>query len=387
MEVEIGRGRKSRYTYGFDDVALVPGALTVDPELVDLSSDVGGLRLELPLLASAMDAVVDPRMAALISELGGLGVLNLQGIYCRYRNPEPAFARVISAAPEEAVSVLQQVYEEPVKDGLVLQRIGEMRARGAKVAVSPAPGVAQGMADLIGAGQIDCLVVAATVVTAKHVSNRWSPPDFRRLADTVQAPVFVGNCVSYEAALDLMRAGADAVLVGVGPGAACTSRRVLGIGVPQITAAVDCAAARDEYARESGRRVPIVLDGGMRVGGDIAKAIAAGADAVMIGSPLATAEEAPGRGYHWGMATPDPGLPRGTRVQVGVTGPLKQILLGPARKDDGTMNLFGALRLSMASCGARTLREMQQTEIVIAPSLPTEGKAQQRAQGVGGSRG
>ena len=386
MQVELGRGRRSRYSYGFDDVALVPGALTVDPELVDLSADIGGLKLGLPLLASAMDAVVDPRSAALISDLGGLGVLNLQGIYCRYADHEPIFERVISAAPEEAVSVLQSVYQEPVKGELVLQRIAEMRALGAKVAVSPAPAVAQQMAELIGPGKVDCFVVAATVVTAKHVSNRWSPPDFRRLADTVQAPVLVGNCVAYEAAIDLMRAGADGVLVGVGPGAACTSRRVLGIGVPQITAAVDCAAARDDYARESGKRVPIILDGGMRVGGDIAKAFAAGADAVMIGSPLAAASEAPGRGYHWGMATPDPGLPRGTRVHVGTSGSLKEILLGPAHRDDGTMNLFGALRLSMASCGARTLREMQQTEIVVAPSLPTEGKAQQRAQGLGGTR-
>jgi IMP dehydrogenase len=386
VQIEIGRGRKSRYGYGFDDVALVPGALTIDPELVDLSADLGGLKLGLPLLASAMDAVVSPRTAAMLSKLGGLGVLNLQGIYCRYADPEPVFARVVSASAEEAVSVLQGIYQEPVKNDLILQRIAEMRELGATVAVAAAPAVAQETADLIGPGKIDCLVVAATVVTAKHISNRWSPPDFRRIADAVQAPLIVGNCVAYEAAIDLMRAGADAVLVGVGPGAACTTRRVLGIGVPQITAAVDCAAARDDYQKESGKRVPVILDGGMRVGGDITKAIAAGADAVMIGSPLAAAAEAPGGGYHWGMATPDPGLPRGTRVQVGTAGSLKEILLGPARRDDGTMNLFGALRLSMASCGARTLQEMQQTEIVIAPSLPTEGKAQQRAQGLGGTK-
>jgi IMP dehydrogenase len=386
VEVEIGRGRKSRYSYGFDDVALVPGALTLDPEDVTLRTDLAGISLDLPVLASAMDAVMNPRSAAVLSELGGMGVLHLQGIYCRYSDPEPLFDRIVSAAPEEAISVIQSVYQEPVKNDLVLQRIGEMRALGAKVAVSPPPAVAQQMADLIGPGKIDVLVVASTVTTAKHISSRYAPPDFRRLADTVQAPVIVGNCVSYEAALDLMRAGAAGVLVGVGPGAACTSRRVLGIGLPQITAAVDCAAARDDYARESGKRVPIILDGGMRVGGDIAKAFAAGADAVMIGSPFAMAEEAPGRGFHWGMATPDPGLPRGTRVHVGVAGSMRQILLGPARRDDGTMNLFGALRLSMASCGAKDLQEMQQTEIVVAPSLPTEGKAQQRAQGLGGTR-
>jgi len=384
--VEIGGGRKSRHTYGFDDVALAPGALTLDPEDVDLSCDLAGLKLSLPLLASAMDAVVSPQSASVISQLGGLGVLHLQGLYCRYADPEPAFDRIVSAPAEQAVSVLQEVYREPVKDDLMLQRIAEMRQLGATVAVSPPPAVAQRMADLIGPGRIDVLVVAATVITAKHLSSRYTPPDFRRLADTVQAPVLVGNCVSYEAAIELMRAGADGVLVGVGPGAACTTRRVLGIGVPQVTAAADCAAARDDYERESGRRVPIILDGGMRVGGDIAKAFAAGADAVMIGSPLATASEAPGRGYHWGMAAPDPGLPRGTRVHVGVVGTMQEILLGPARRDDGTTNLFGALRLSMASCGARTLREMQQTEIVIAPSLPTEGKAQQRAQGLGGTR-
>ncbi len=386
VTVEIGRGRKSRYTFGFDDVALVPGAVTVDPEAVDMSTELAGITLKLPVLASAMDAVVSPRSAAVMTQLGGLAVLNLQGLFCKYADPEPIFERIVSASPEEAISVIQEVYREPLKNDLVLERIAEMRALGAKVAVSVAPAFAEQIAELVGPGKIDCLVVAATLVTAKIISSRFSPPDFRRLADRVQAPVFVGNCVSYEGALDLMRAGADGVLVGVGPGAACTTRKVLGIGVPQVTAAVDCAAAREDYARESGKRVPIILDGGMRVGGDISKAFAAGADAVMIGSPLAGAEEAPGGGYHWGMATPDPGLPRGTRVHVGVRAPMEQILLGPARRDDGTMNLFGALRLSMSSCGARTIAEMHQTEIVVAPSLPSEGKSQQRAQGLGGTR-
>jgi IMP dehydrogenase len=386
VEVEIGRGRKSRRTYGFDDVALVPGVVSFDPEAVDLSCDLAGVRLELPVLASAMDAVVSPRSAAVLTKLGGAGVLHLQGLGCRYADPESVIDRIVSAAPEEAIPVIQDAYREPVKDDLVLQRIEEMRSLGAKVAVSPPPAVAQHMAELIGPGKVDLFVVQATIVTAQHVSPRFAPPDFRKLRDLVQAPVVVGGTASYAAALDLMRAGADAVLVGVGPGAACTTRRVLGIGVPQITAAVDCAAARDDYEAATGRRVPVIVDGGMRTGGDISKAFAAGADAVMIGSPLASAEEAPGRGYHWGMATPDPGLPRGTRVQVGVTGPMKQILLGPARRDDGTMNLFGALRLSMASCGAHTIREMQHVEIVVAPAVSTEGKAIQRAQGVGGTR-
>jgi IMP dehydrogenase len=321
-----------------------------------------------------------------LSELGGLAVLHLEGIHCRYEDPTAALDRIASASTEDAIAVIQEVYREPVKDELILRRISELRQKKARVAVSPTPGTARHAAEVIGSGQIDALVIQSTVTTARHLSSRYTSPDFRGLAEMVQAAVFVGNCVSYQAALELMRAGADGVLVGVGPGAACTTRQVLGIGVPQVTAAVDCAAARDDFMRETGKRVPIILDGGMRVGGDIAKAIAAGADAVMIGSPLAAAEEAPGRGYHWGMATSAAGLPRGTRIKVGIAGPMRQILLGPAQKDDGTMNLFGALRLSMASCGARTLLEMQKTEIVVAAALPTEGKSVQRAQGVGGRR-
>jgi len=333
-----------------------------------------------------MDAVVDARSAAVLSGLGGLGVLHLEGLQCRYEDPDPVLDRIASASPEEAVTVMQEVYGEPLKDELVQRRVAELKDKGAKVAVSPTPIFAHRAAEIIGPGKVDVFVVEATVITARHISSRYESPDFKRLADMVQAPVLVGNCNSYEAALDLMRAGADGVLVGVGPGAACTTRRVLGIGVPQITAAADCAAARDDFEKETGKRVPVILNGGMRVGGDIAKAVAAGADAVMIGSPLAMAEEAPGRGYNWGMSTGHAGLPRGTRIHVGIAGPMKEILLGPARRDDGTMNLFGALRLSMASCGARTLREMQQTEIIVAPALPTEGKAMQRAQGVGGTK-
>ncbi len=385
MQISIGRGREARQTFGFDDVALVPGATTLDPEDVDLSCELAGIRLELPVLASAMDAVVDIHSAAVLTKLGGIGVLHLEGLLCRYEDPAPVFERITTAAPEDVVAVAQAAYQEPLKDDLILRRVAELREKGAKVAVSPTPITALHAAELIGSAKIDLLVVESTVTTARHISSRYQSLDFRRLADLVQAPVFVGNCVSYQAALDLMRAGADGVLVGVGPGAACTTRRVLGIGVPQVTAAADCAAAREDYQRESGKRVPIILNGGMRVGGDIAKAIAAGADAVMIGSPLAMAEEAPGGGYHWGMSTGHTGLPRGTRIHVGIAGPMKEILLGPAHCDDGTMNLFGALRLSMASCGARTLREMQQTEIVVAPALPTEGKSVQRAQALGGA--
>jgi IMP dehydrogenase len=383
---EIGRGRKARRTYGFDDVALVPGATTLDPEEVDLTCEIAGIALDIPVLASAMDAVVDPDSAAVLTKLGGLPVLHLEGLQCRYDDPTAVLDRIAAASAEEAVVVIQEAYREPVKDDLIVRRVEELREKGAKVAVSPTPAFAQHAAEVIGPGRLDALVVASTVTTARHISSRYGSPDFRRLAETVEAPVFVGNCVSYEAALDLMRAGADVILVGVGPGAACTTRRVLGIGVPQITAAVDCAAARDDYEQEAGRRVAVIVDGGMRVGGDVAKAIAAGADAVMIGSPLAGAEEAPGRGYHWGMATPHPGLPRGTRIHVGVTGSMEKILLGPADRDDGTMNLFGALRLSMACCGASTIGEMQRAEVVVAPAVPTEGKSVQRAQGVGGTR-
>lgn len=384
--VEIGRGRMARQAFGFDDVALVPGAVTLDPELVDLSCDLAGIKLDLPVLASAMDAVVDVNSAAILTDLGGLAVLHLEGLQCRYEDPAPMLDKIAAAPADEAISLIQELYREPVKDDLILRRIAELRAKGAKVALSPTPNGARHAAEVIGPGKIDALVVASTVTTARHFSDRYTSPDLCALSDIVQAPVIVGNCVSYQAALDLMRAGADGVLVGVGPGAACTTRRVLGIGVPQITAAVDCAAARDDFQRETGKRVPIILDGGMRVGGDIAKAIAAGADAVMIGSPLAAAAEAPGKGYHWGMATSAAGLPRGTRIKVGIAGPMKQILLGPALKDDGTMNLFGALRLSMASCGARTLLDMQKTEIVVAPALVSEGKSVQRAQGVGGTK-
>jgi len=386
MEIEIGRGRKSRRTYGFDDVALVPSPITLDPDDVDLSCDLAGVRLDIPVLASAMDAVVSPRSAAVLSGLGGIAVLHLQGLSCRYPDPVPVVERIVSASAGEAISVLQEAYREPVKDELIVRRVAEIRDLGAKVAVSPTPAFAEHASEVIGPGKIDLFVVQSTVTSARHVSSRYRAPDFPRLSDRVQAPVFVGNCVSYEGALDLMRAGAHGVLVGVGPGAACTTRRVLGIGVPQVTAAVDCSAARDDYLRESGRRVPIILDGGMRVGADIAKALAAGADAVMIGSPLAAAEEAPGRGFHWGMAAPDPGLPRGTRVHVGTAGPMKDILLGPAQRDDGTMNLMGGLRLAMACCGARTIEEMHLAEVVVAPALPTEGKAHQRAQALGGNR-
>jgi IMP dehydrogenase len=379
----IGGRRQARRAYGFDEVAIVPGAVTLDPEDVDLSCNLAGLELRLPLLSSTLDAVADPEFAGALSALGGIAVLNLEGLQCRYENPSEAIERIVSAPREQVVEVIQRVYAKPLEERLVPRRIEELREHKARVAVAATPGAASRFAGLIGKGQLDLFVVGATITTARHLSSRHESPSFPRLRDQLEAPVFVGNCVSYRAALELMQAGAEAVLVGVGPGAICTTRRVLGIGVPQVTAIAEAAAARDDHETETGKRVAVIADGGMRTGGEIAKAFAAGADGVMMGSPLAMAKEAPGRGFSWGMATSDPGLPRGTRIQVGTAGTLKEILLGPTHREDGTMNLFGGLRLAMASCGARGLREMQRAELVIAPALPSEGKAEQRAQAVG----
>jgi len=382
-QLEAGRGRPARRAYGFDEVALVPGAVTIDPEDVDISWSLGGRRFALPVLASSMDAVVDVRFAGILGALGGLAVLNLQGVATRYENPEAVIERIVTAPVEQAVPTLQQVYAEPVKDELIKRRVAELRALGVPTAVASTPAAARHVAGLIGPGGVDVFVVASTVTTARHLSSRYETPSLGEIRELVGVPLIAGNCVTYEAGLELMRAGVDGVLVGVGPGAACTTRRVLGLGVPQVTAVADVAAARDDFEAETGKRVGVIADGGMRVGGDVSKAIAAGADAVMIGSPLARAEEAPGRGFHWGMATSDRGLPRGTRIRVGTDGPLRQILLGPTSRDDGAMNLLGALRLAMGCCGAANIGEMQKVELVIAPALPSEGKVEQRAQSVG----
>jgi IMP dehydrogenase len=383
MGMWVGRGRKARIAYGFDDIALVPGTLTVNPNEVDVSWQLCGRRVELPILAAAMDGVSDSRFAIEMGRLGGIAVLNLEGIQTRYEHPDEVIERIISSTAEEATRIIQSIYGEPIKEELVHRRVAEIKKGGGMVVVSAIPQRAMRFAKLAEEAGADFFVVQSTVTTARHHATEYEPLDFRKLKGHLAIPLIVGNCVTYEATLELMQTGVDGLLVGVGPGAACTTREVLGLGVPQVTATADAAAARDFYYKQSGRYVPIITDGGMSTGGDICKAIAAGADAVMIGSAFARALEAPGRGYHWGMATPHSNLPRGTRIRVGVVGPLEQILLGPAFTDDGTMNLIGALRTCMGSVGARTIRELQLTELIIAPAIKTEGKIFQKAQRVG----
>jgi IMP dehydrogenase len=352
--------------------------------LVDTTWSIGGIEREIPIIASAMDGVVDTRMAVLLTELGAMGVLNLEGLQTRYASPTPILEQITQVGNEEFVALMQRLYQEPIKPELVTARIQEIKQQGGIAAVSCTPGRAATLGPLAVAAGADVFFVQATVVSTAHLTVPGvAPLDLHQFCQELPIPVVLGNCVTYGVALNLMKAGAAAVLVGIGPGAACTSRGVLGVGVPQATAIADCAAAREDYYAQTGRYVPVIADGGLVTGGDICKAIACGADGVMIGSPLARAQEAPGRGYHWGMATPSPVLPRGTRIRVGTTGTLAQILRGPALLDDGTHNLLGALKNSMATVGAKNLREMQQTEVVIAPSLLTEGKVYQRAQRLG----
>ncbi|MDR7440108.1 MAG: GuaB3 family IMP dehydrogenase-related protein [Armatimonadota bacterium] len=382
----LGIGRWARRAYGYDDIALVPAASTLDPEDVDTSWEVAGFRFRIPVLAAAMDSVTDVRMATLLHQLGGAAVLNLEGIQTRYEDPVEAIETIIQAPQERCVAVLQEVYRRPVRDDLVARRIQELKRAGVVAMASVTPANAPRLAPIVREAGGDVLVVQSTVVTAQHRSSRGRGVSLRELVDRLGIPVLAGNCVSYAQAMGLLEAGVAGVFVGVGPGAACTSRRVLGVGVPQVTALCDVAAARDAYYVRTGRYVPVIADGGITVGGDLAKAIACGADAVMLGSALARAKEAPGLGYHWGMATPHPALPRGTRIYVGTTGTLRQILLGPAQVDDGSQNLVEALRTAMGMCGASTLREMHRVEVVLAPALATEGKAVQFAQRVGQGR-
>lgn len=384
MDVQLGRNRQARRAYGLDEIALAPGRRTLDPSLVDTHFTLGGIQRQIPIIASAMDGVVDVRMAILLSELGAFGVLNLDGIQTRYADPDEVLDQIASVGKDEFVPLMQRLYSEPVKPELIQERIRQIKASGAIAAASCVPAHAVQYGPLVAEAGGDLFFVQATVVSVHHkVPEGMELLDLAQFCRSMPIPVVVGNCVTYDVALELMQAGAAGVLVGIGPGAACTSRGVLGVGVPQATAIADCAAARDQFLAETGAYVPIIADGGLVTGGDICKAIACGADAVMIGSPLARAHEAPGRGFHWGMATPSPILPRGTRIRVGSTGTLEEILRGPARLDDGTHNLWGALRTSMATLGAANLREMQQVEICIAPSLLTEGKVYQKAQSLG----
>jgi len=379
----IGRDREARRAYGFDEIALVPGDMTINPEEVDTSLQIGGIKLAIPFLASAMDGVVDASFAAAMGKMGGLGVLNLDGINTRYEKPREIIAQIAQAGPEQATRLVQDLYRAPVKERLIAARVREIKKANIPCAVSTIPQNAEKYGRIAQAAGCDIFIVQSTVTTVRHRASRYEPFDVAKFCRKMKIPVVVGNCVTYSVATELMEAGASGLLIGVGPGAACTTRGVLGLGVPQVTATVDCAAARDYYYKRAGRYVPIITDGGMSTGGDICKAVASGSDGVMVGSAFARSKEAPGLGYHWGMATPHQNLPRGTRIRVGVTGTLEEILYGPSRTDDGTQNLVGALRTCMGALGAATIREMQTAEIIIAPAIQTEGKIFQKAQRLG----
>jgi len=374
------RFKQLRRSYGFEEVAIVPGDVTINPDQANVDFQVEGINFNIPILAAAMDAVTDVNFAILMNQLGGLAVLNLEGVQTRYDNPQEVLAEIAQASTAEVTPLLQKVYSQPIKENLVGERVQAIKQAGAVCAVSVTPANTKRLALVAAEAQADILVVQSTVTTARHISKSYRGLVFAELCQSVPLPIIVGNCVSYSACLELMRTGVSAVLVGVGPGAACTTREVLGVGVPQVTATIDCAAARDQYLEESGRYVPIITDGGFRKGGDVCKAIVAGADAVMVGSIFAQTKEAPGLGYHWGMSHPHPALPRGTRIAVGTTGTLEQILFGPTSVTDGSQNLVGALRTAMGVCGALTIQEMHQSEMVIAPAITTEGKSWQLAQ-------
>ncbi|MEE8470746.1 MAG: GuaB3 family IMP dehydrogenase-related protein [Dehalococcoidia bacterium] len=380
--MERSQYKNLRDAYGFDDVALVPGDITINPDQTDISLVIDRLTFPIPVLAAAMDGVVDVNFAIALGKLGGLAVLNLEGIQTRYQNPNEVLAEIAAAPDDEVTSLMQRAYSEPIKENLIGDRIRAIKDEGVTCSVSLTPANTKRLSPLAIEAGMDILVVQSTVTTARHMSKSYRGLIFTELIKQLPVPVIVGNCVSYSSCRKLMETGIHGVLVGVGPGAACTTREVLGVGVPQVTATMDCAAARDDYFRASGRYVPVITDGGFRNGGDLCKAFACGADAVMLGSIFAQSEQAPGRGNHWGMATPHEALPRGTRVRVGIKASLKQTLFGPTSVTDGTQNLVGALRTSMGICGARNIREMHQTEVVVAPAIKTEGKHFQLMQGL-----
>jgi len=383
MGIFIGMERKARRCYGFDEIALVPGKVTLNPNEVDTSWEIHGKRYKVPVLAAAMDGVVDVNFAIAMGKLGGLAVLNLEGVQTRYENPNEVLDQIAQATPEKATELVQNIYLKPIQEKLISKRIEEIKKAKVPAIVSTIPQRAERFGEIAQEAGADIFVVQSTVTTVKHISKEYKALDFKQFCKKMKVPVIIGNCVTYETSLELMDTGASALLIGIGPGAACTTRGVLGIGVPQVTATVDCAAARNHYFKKKKRYIPIITDGGMRSGGDICKAFACGADAVMVGSAFARAKEAPGRGYHWGMATPHANLPRGTRIKVGITGSLEEILFGPARLDDGSQNLMGALSTCMGNVGAKNIKELQKTEIIIAPSIQTEGKIFQQVQRVG----
>jgi IMP dehydrogenase len=391
MGMWIGKNRKARVTYGFDEISLVPGDVTINPNEVDISfsiprQDGPAITLPTPILASAMDGVVDVRFAIEMGRQGALAVLNLEGVQTRYENPQEVLSDIVAADKDHVTALIQKIYTQPIREDLIAKRIGEIKEAGVVVAVSSIPQKAERYGAIAQEAGVDVFFVQSTVSTVRHISTEYVTLDIAKFCKAMHVPVIVGNTVTYSATLELMGTGVAGVLVGVGPGAACTSRGVLGLGVPQVTATVDCAAARDQHFKQTGRYVPIITDGGMSKGGDVCKALACGADAVMVGSAFAKAKEAPGQGNHWGMATPHANLPRGTRIKVGVTGSLQQILFGPAEVDDGSQNLVGAITTSMGNVGAASIRQFQETEIIIAPSIKTEGKLFQTVQSVGMAR-
>ncbi|MCF7708511.1 MAG: GuaB3 family IMP dehydrogenase-related protein [Verrucomicrobia bacterium] len=388
MGMWIGRNRKARVTYGFDEISLVPGDVTINPNEVDVRFEIprkdgSALTLRIPIFASAMDGVTDVPFCAEMGKLGGMGVINLEGVQTRYENPGEVIEKVVNADRAEVTSIIQKIYQAPIKEELIARRVKELKDAGVYAAVSSIPQKAERFSAIAQEAGADLFIVQSTVSTVRHISSEYKTLDLAALVDSLKIPVIVGNAVTYNVTLELMECGVGGVLIGVGPGAACTSRGVLGLGVPQVTATVDCAAARDKHFKNTGKYVPIITDGGMSKGGDVCKAFACGSDAVMIGSAFARAKEAPGKGNHWGMATPHANLPRGTRIKVGLSGSLNQILFGPATVDDGSQNLVGAITTCMGNVGAKTIREFQETEIIIAPTIRTEGKLFQTLQSVG----
>ncbi|NQU73849.1 MAG: GuaB3 family IMP dehydrogenase-related protein [Candidatus Omnitrophica bacterium] len=379
----IGIDRTARRCYGFDEIALVPGRVTINPGEVDLSWYIDKKRYKVPILAAAMDGVVDVEFAIAMGKLGGLAVLNLEGIQTRYENPEVVLKKIAKSTPEEATKLVQSIYNEPIKERLISKRIAQIKKAGVPAIVSSIPQRAERFGAISQEAGCDIFIVQSTVSTVKHISSQYKVLNIKKFCSKMRIPVIVGNCVTYDVALDLLKTGCSGLLVGIGPGAACTTRGVLGIGVPQVTTTVDCAAARNFFYKKTKRYVPIITDGGMSKGGDVCKAFACGADAVMIGSAFARTKEAPGKGYHWGMATPHPNLPRGTRIYVGTTGTLKEILFGPAKLDDGSQNLMGAIATSMGNLGSKNIDDFHKVEIIIAPSIQSEGKVFQVSQKVG----